>query len=315
VNLNKKGFLSYILLPISVAFYLLIKLRRALYRIGLLRTYSFDVPVIVVGNITVGGSGKTPIVIELIEHFLRQGKKVGAVSRGYGGEGSSESLLVNKDTDPLLSGDEPLLIATQTNAPVIVNTNRVQAVKDMIEGYDVEIIVSDDGLQHYSMGRAVEIAVVDGTRRFGNGFLLPSGPLREPVSRLKSVDFVINNGSMHPGEISSDLVPKMFINLSTLEQKDVNYFNNIKCHSIAGIGYPQRFFDTLTDLGVDVLPHPFPDHHFFSEDELEFNSKHPIIMTAKDCVKCRKFATNQMWYLLTETDLGEDFMTKLSNKL
>jgi tetraacyldisaccharide 4'-kinase len=315
VNLDKKGFLSYLLLPISVAFYFLSNARRYLYQIGFFRSYNFKAPVIVVGNITVGGSGKTPIVIALVEHLKRQGKKVGVVSRGYGGKRSNKTLYVNQDTNVLQSGDEPLMIATQTKVPVAVNIDRSKAVKDLIESYEVEIVISDDGLQHYSMSRDVEIAVIDGKRRFGNGFFLPSGPLREPLSRLNSVDFVVNNGALHPGEIFSNLVPKMYINLSTLESKPIDFFKNITCHAVAGIGHPQRFFDTLTDLNVDILPHSFTDHHYYSEDDLLFTTNHPIIMTSKDCVKCRSFATDQMWYLLLESDLSEDFLTKLTDKL
>lgn len=315
MNLNKKSLLSYILLPVSVVYYLLTSFRRLLYRFNFLTIYNFDIPVIVVGNITVGGSGKTPIVIALVEHFKGRGLNIGVVSRGFGGKHGVGSLYVNQESNASESGDEPLLIATQTNVPVVINTNRVQAVKDLIKDFDVELVISDDGLQHYSMGRKIEIAVVDGKWRFGNGFFLPSGPLREPLSRLNSVDFVVNNGAMHPGEIYSSLVPKFFVNVLTLEKKPLDFFHNQTCHAVAGIGHPDRFFDTLVDLNINVLPHPFKDHYYYSESDFLFSSNHPIIMTTKDCVKCREFANDNMWYLLTEVDISEDFLNKLQEKL
>ena len=315
MDLNTRGIVNYLLLPIAGVFYLLSSLRRRLYRIGLFSTHYFDVPVIVVGNITVGGSGKTPIVIALVNYFKQQGKQVGVVSRGYGGAHQQGSLLVSQDIQASKSGDEPLLIATQTQVPVIINKDRSQAVKDLITNHHVDLIISDDGLQHYAMGRSVEIAVVDGQRRFGNGFFLPAGPLRESESRLKSVDFVINNGALYAGEIPSGLVPKAFINVVTNEQKPLDFFANQTCHAIAGIGHPQRFFDSLVELGVNAQNHDFADHHLFTQKDLEFEGNYPIIMTAKDCVKCKDFATQQMWYLQVDADLSDDFLTKLTNKL
>lgn len=315
MDLNTRSMVNYLLLPVSAVFYLLSLVRKTLYRIGLLSTYHFDIPVVVVGNITVGGSGKTPIVIALVEHFKQQGKKVGVVSRGYGSTQSQGSLLVDKNTSASLSGDEPLLITTQSNVLVMVNKNRAQAAGDLITHYKVDIIISDDGLQHYGMGRTVEIAVVDGERRFGNGFFLPAGPLREAVARLKSVDFVINNGVQNAGEYTSKLTPKSFINLSTDVVQPLDFFEKIVCHSVSGIGHPQRFLDTLSELGVLVKPHIFSDHYIFTEKDLSFLEDYPIIMTAKDCVKCRQFATEQMWYLHCEVDLDVDFLMQLDEKI
>ncbi|CAC9575930.1 Tetraacyldisaccharide 4'-kinase (EC 2.7.1.130) [uncultured Gammaproteobacteria bacterium] len=315
MDLNIRSTVNYLLLPVSVVFYLLSFVRKILYRIGLLSTYHFDAPVVVVGNITVGGSGKTPIVMALVKHFKQQGKKVGVVSRGYGGTHTKGSLLVDKNTLASLSGDEPLLIATQSDVWVMVNKNRAQAVRDLITQYKLDIVISDDGLQHYAMGRRVEVAVVDGERRFGNGFFLPAGPLREPVARLKSVDFVINNGAQHTGEYTSKLTPKSFINLSTGVAQSLDFFEKIACYAVAGIAHPQRFFDTLSELGILVEPHAFSDHYAFTEKDLSFTKDYPIIMSAKDCVKCRQFATKQMWYLHSEVDLSDDFLTKLDAKL
>ena len=315
MNLNNRELVNYLLLPVSGVFYLLSYIRRFLYQTKLLTTYRFNTNVIVVGNITVGGSGKTPIVIALVNYFKQQGKRVGVVSRGYGGSHTQGSLLVDQNTQASVSGDEPSLIAAQTQVPVMVNQDRVQAVKDLIIDHNVDLVISDDGLQHYAMGRHLEIAVVDGKRRFGNGFFLPAGPLREPESRLKTVDFVINNGEQHTGEVTSVLKSLAFINVVTNEEKSLDYFSQQTCHGVAGIGYPQRFFDTLTQLGVKAKTHSFSDHHAFTQSDLIFDDNYPILMTAEDCVKCKEFATEQMWYLHVEAELSDDFLTELTNKL
>jgi tetraacyldisaccharide 4'-kinase len=315
MDLNTRGVVSYLLWPVSGVFYVLSRIRRSLYHFGIFRTNRFKVPVVVVGNITVGGSGKTPIVIKLVEYFKQQGRRVGVVSRGYGGSHTNASLLVNADTNVLVSGDEPLLIATQTQVPVMVNKCRSQAVQDLIEQHQVEIVVSDDGLQHYAMSRTVEIAVIDGHRRFGNGFFLPAGPLRESLSRLKSVDFVVNNGSVFPGEISAQIKPTHFVNLITGEKKPLDFFSHQTCHGVAGIGYPQRFFQTLMQLGVEVQQHEFTDHYQYQVKDLEFDDNHPIIMTAKDWVKCRDFANEKMYYLEIDLDISDDFFTNLTAKI
>lgn len=316
MDLNTRRIFNYLLLPISLIFYLLSIVRKTLYRIGFFSTHYFDVPVVVVGNITVGGNGKTPIVIALVEHFKQQGKKVGVVSRGYGGQVKSPtSQLVDETSNANEVGDEPILIYQQTKVLVMVNKNRAQAVCNLIEQHQVDVVISDDGLQHYAMGRTIEIAVVDGKCRFGNGFFLPAGPLRESVARLKSVDFVINNGAYYDGEYTAKLTPKSFINLSTDIVQSLDFFEKIDCHGVAGIGHPQRFFDTLFELGVVVKPHAFSDHYNFTEKDFSFTQDYPIIMTAKDCVKCKRFATKQMWYLHIEVELSSDFLEKLDAKL
>ena len=315
MDLNSRGFFNYLLLPLSGLFYCLVKLRCLAYRFGLLKTHQFDKPVIVVGNITLGGSGKTPIVIALVKHLEQLGKKVGVVSRGYGGQHKTGSLLVEKNTQAIESGDEPLLIATETNARVMVNKNRAKAVEHLIQRHAVDVIISDDGLQHYAMDRNIEISIVNGKTRFGNGFLLPAGPLREPISRHKSVDFIINNGGFHAGEVTSTLVAKKFINLATGITKPLNYFKGQTCHGVAGIGHPQHFFDMLNTLDIKTHAHSFRDHYLYKPDDLVFGDDFPIIMTAKDCVKCRPFATENMWYLQVQAELSEDFLTKLDNKL
>lgn len=315
MDLNTRGFVNYLLLPVSGVFYVLSVIRRFFYRIGLFKIHRFEVPIIVVGNITVGGTGKTPIVITLVKYFKQQGKCVGVVSRGYGGTYNKGSLLVESNTNVSLSGDEPLLIAIETNAPVMVNKNRVQAVKDLIDQHQVDLVISDDGLQHYAMDRTVEIAVIDGIRRFGNRFFLPAGPLRESLSRLKSVNFVINNGASTQLEFGAELIPKTFVNVKTNETKSLDFFKDQYCHGVAGIGHPQQFFDTLSDLGVHLETHVFSDHYTYQKSDLIFEDNHPILMTAKDCVKCSQFATDQMWYLRSECALNKTFLQKLTKKI
>ncbi len=315
MDLNERRFINYLLLPVAGIFWALNYIRKWFYQIGIFKTHRFDIPIIVVGNITVGGTGKTPIVIKLIEHFQKKGEKVGVVSRGYGGSQSGKSLLVDAHTQVSLSGDEPLLIATLTDAPVMVNKNRSQAVQDLITQYQPTVVISDDGLQHYAMARDIEIAVVDGQRRFGNGFFLPAGSLREPRSRLKLVDFVINNGSVFPAEISAQLKSVNFVHILSNKEFALDFFKNQPCHGVAGIGHPKRFFNTLRQLNIQVVEHYFADHYRYRAHNLEFEDNYPIIMTAKDWVKCRKFANDKMYYLKVDLDISTDFLTQLETKL
>ena len=315
VDHNKLRFTNCLLLPFSAVFFILSQLRVWCYKAGILKVIQAEVPVIVVGNITVGGTGKTPIVIALCRYFESQGKSIGVVSRGVGGEYTEDTLTVTPLTDPRECGDEPVLIAQQTNAQVVVAKRRNKAIKYLTSNYQVDIIISDDGLQHYAMGRDVEIVVIDGIRRFGNGLFLPSGPLREPVKRLKSVDIIINNGSIVEGEISSQLNPECYVNLLTNETKQLDYFKGTQCYAVAGIGNPTSFYTLLESQGVNLISKPFPDHHPFTAKDLVFDQDYPILMTAKDCVKCKHFATNQMWYLSVSAELSQDFYKQLESKL
>ena len=314
INHNKFGLVNFILLPFSAVFFILSYIRLWLYRFRILKVNDSSLPVIVVGNITVGGTGKTPIVISIVNYLKSQNKKVGVVSRGYGGEYPQESLEVTLSSDPIECGDEPLLIKQQTKVPVAVAKNRTKAIEFLIKKYSLDVIVSDDGLQHYSMGRDIEIAVIDGHSRLGNGLLLPAGPLREAKSRLKSVDFIINNGSNLEGEISSEIEPHEYINLLTKEVKGLDHFKGKKCYAVAGIGKPDNFFSILKNNEVKLITKPFPDHYVFTEKDLIFNENHPIIMTSKDCVKCTQFATNQMWYLSVSAKINSNFYQQLESK-
>ena len=315
INHSKFGLVNFLLLPFSAIFFIFSYIRLCLYKVRLLKVSVSSVPVIVIGNITAGGTGKTPIVIAVANYFASRNKMVGVVSRGYGGKYAQESLEVTSKSDPIDCGDEPLLIKQQTEAFVVVAKKRSNAVKFLTENYSVDLIISDDGLQHYAMGRDIEIAVIDGHNRLGNGLFLPAGPVRETKKRLKSVDFIINNGSHMEGEISSKIEANCYINLATNEKKDLDFFKSKKCFAIAGIGNPDNFYSLLEELGVNLITKTFADHHKFIEKDFEFKGDYPILMTAKDCVKCKQFATSQMWYLSVDAKISSDFYQQLESKL
>ncbi len=315
VNHSKFGLANFLLLPFSVIFFIICNIRLRLYKLGFLKVSISPLPVIVVGNITAGGTGKTPIVIAIANYFVSRNKTVGIVSRGYGGKYTQEAMEVISISDPSECGDEPLLIKQQTDAFVVVAKKRMNAVNFLIQNHSVDLIISDDGLQHYSMGRKIEIAVIDGHNRLGNGWFLPAGPLRESKRRLKSVDFVINNGSHSEGEVSSQIEPECYINLSTNEKKDLDFFKNQTCLAVAGIGKPKNFYSLLETLGVNIITKTFSDHYSFNERDLAFTEDYPILMTAKDCVKCKQFATNRMWYLSVNANISPDFYQQLESKL
>lgn len=289
---HKKTFFSYLLLPLSYLYQLVILLRLLAYRYHLKKTTHFSVPIVVVGNITVGGTGKTPLIIWLANYLRQQGYQPGIVSRGYGGKATYYPQLVMANSDPNQMGDEPVLLASKTHCPVVVAPNRVAAVKQLLRDHHCNIVLSDDGLQHYALGRDLEIAVTD-YRHLGNGFCLPAGPLREPAKRLNLVDFVLENGrdfNLVPSEIYNLLNPVLKFSIDELNDKRI--------HAVAGIGNPQRFFQTLRALGLKVIEHPFPDHHKFSLDDFEFVlASDIVIITEKDMAKCRVFADARFWCL------------------
>jgi tetraacyldisaccharide 4'-kinase len=303
-----------VLLPMSWLFGLLVALRRALYRIGLLRVIKLRVPVIVVGNIAIGGTGKTPLAIALAGLLKEQGYRPGIVSRGYGGEANALPRAVTSDSDASEVGDEPLLLARKTSCPVWVGRDRVAAGEALLATHpEVDVIISDDGLQHYRMARDVEIVVVDAARWFGNGQLLPAGPLREPAWRLKTVDAVVINGWL-PGaplkrrEFTMQLQGDLLYNLRNPELKArPEIFAGQTVHAIAGIGNPARFFEQMKRLGMTIRPHPFPDHHAFTLQDVDFPESDAIVMTEKDAVKCVDFVGDNAWVLPVEGKLDAGF--------
>lgn len=298
--------ICWLLLPFSVLFILAAWVRR--FYLQRWKQISFSVPVIVVGNLTVGGAGKTPLVIAIVNELKAKGLRVGIVSRGYGARGQFPRV-VSIDDDAIDVGDEPLLIAQKTNCPVVIAPKRVEAVQYVINHFQSQVVVSDDGLQHYAMGRSIEIVVIDGERGLGNGLALPAGPLREGAQRLKTVDFVVVNSGQWKDAYSmtmadfnvTQLISGNRVKLSELDQPVA---------AVAGIGNPQRFYNTLNDLGVIFKPYVFPDHHAFTINDLILDEK-VILMTDKDAVKCRPFATETMYALSVKAKLEKQFWDTL----
>ena len=310
----------YWLLPLSWLFAAISSIRKFL----LIRFFQkkISVPVIIVGNISVGGTGKTPLLIELVKYLQAQGHKPGVVSRGYGGKAPRYPYLLNCETLASESGDEPLLIYRATQCAVCVAPDRVAAALKLV-GEGCTHILSDDGLQHYKLGRAMEIAVVDGQRLFGNQKLLPVGPLREPRSRLKSVDLIVINNPSQKASLSGfhhvhamkiqPLVWKKISSAQELSLSDTVFKSPV--HAVAGIGNPERFFKTLDDLSVNYYAHYFPDHYKFSVTDFEAFHQDTVLMTEKDAVKCSEFAKAEWYSLIVSAQLNEHFWIDFQRKL
>lgn len=301
----------WLLWPLSLLFALLAGLRRWLYRMEIFAAYRPPVPVIVVGNITVGGSGKTPLVVWLSNYLKEHGYRPGIVSRGYGGEAKQWPQEVTADSDPKLVGDEAVLLAGRTNCPMVVGPDRAAAVRRLLAQHDVNVIVSDDGLQHYALARDIEIAVIDGKRRLGNGLCLPAGPLRESVHRLKTVNFVVTNGSAYSGEWSMNLHGNEAVSLKDSSRRKLTEFSELPVHAVAGIGNPPRFFEFLRENGLEPICHPFSDHHPYGDGDLEFAGANQVLMTEKDAVKYRPFTGERHWFVPVTASLPDAFGPKV----
>lgn len=301
--------------PLAALYGAVTGVRRALYRAGWLRSTRLPVPVIVVGNLVAGGAGKTPLTIALVRALRERGRQPGVVSRGYGGSARTPTLL-DAQADPRVVGDEPALIRARTGSPVAVGADRVTAAR-LLLAQGVDVIVADDGLQHYPLARDVEMCVVDGERRFGNGRMLPAGPLREPVSRLDAVDFrVCNGGVPQAGEYAMRLVLGAALALAEpARMQPLASFVGQRVHAVAGIGHPPRFFRALRDVGLDVIEHPFPDHHRYTADDLAFGDGLPVLMTEKDTVKCRGFAAANWWSVPVSAELPPAFFDAIGERL
>ncbi len=310
----KEGGWTKLLSPLSSIYGSVSTQRREKFLNNQSALWQPPVPVVVVGNISVGGTGKTPVTLALIEYLKSLGYTPGVVSRGYGGKALSYPYEVMADSSAVHSGDEPLLIKQRTNCCVVVDPDRVAAAKYLLEVSDCDLIISDDGLQHYALVRHIELAIVDGERGLGNGGLLPAGPLRESAQRLCEVDFVLVNGghwSYSAGESSRfNLHPEHFVNVKTGEIKALDQWVDVSCHAIAGIGNPQRFFNTLAELKIIVKTQKaFSDHHSMTSAEIVFDDSLPVLMTEKDAVKCREFANDKLWYLSVDAKLPDVFLT------
>lgn len=308
--------LSWLLLPLTALFWLVTRIRSVLYRIGVFKSYRLSVPVVVVGNLTVGGTGKTPVSLWLIEALRARGIRAGVISRGYGAAVGPSPRRVTKDSDPSLVGDEPLLIARRGLCPVVVHPDRVAAARLLLED-KVDLIIADDGLQHTRLQRDYEITVVDGQRGFGNGWLLPAGPLREPLVRLAQVDRVIVNGKMDDTDSlvealsrAKDRVSQMHLlaenarRLGDDESRPLAAFADVAVHAVAGIGNPQRFFKLLGSFGLDVTRHALPDHATLSREDLMFADERMVFMTEKDAVKCAGMELPNHWYVPVDVDMS-----------
>jgi len=311
-----------VLVPAALLFGAIVGTRRKLYAMGILRTERVPVPVIVVGNISVGGTGKTPLVIWLARLLSQHRFHPGIITRGYGGNSAVQA--VAADADPARAGDEPVLLAQRSGCPVWTGRRRVHAARALLAAHpDCDVLISDDGLQHYALQRDLEIAVVDGERRFGNGFMLPAGPLREGVRRLESVDAVVINGGsliakVRARQYAMQLAGQRLVNvLDARRSADPETFAGQTVDAVAGIGNPARFFAHLRKLGLAIRPQPFPDHFAFTPDDLAFAGEGPVVMTEKDAVKCRAFARSNHWYLPVEAQvdaqLGHHIIDALKN--
>ena len=311
----KKSFWLYLLYPFSLIVSYITARRRRKYLKGASETHKSEVPVIVVGNLTIGGTGKTPLVKYIASELLSLGYKPGLVSRGYGGK-FKETLLVSDQTPVKQTGDEAQILAT-LNLPFYIDKSRVRAVKAITDNHDCDIIISDDGLQHYKMNRDIEIVVIDGKRRFGNNLTFPAGPLRESKTRLNSVDFIVNNsGPTDEGEYLMNVSPSRFVHLKSGKSYPIEDWPMHKqVHAVAGLGNPGRFFDLLARLGFDIIRHPFQDHHNFHEQDIHYLDHLPIVMTEKDASKCKDFDNNKIWYLTIEADVSDKFINELDTKI
>lgn len=306
-----------LLIPLSIVFGLLASLRRLLYRTNILTSYSLKVPVIVIGNINVGGTGKTPLTLALAQQLITHGWHPLIISRGYKST-AQQPYRVESGMSAQRSGDEPLLMAERNLCPVWVGRDRVATARAALQHHPTcDVVLSDDGLQHYRLQRDVDIAVVDGERKFGNGRLLPAGPLREPLSRLKKVDAVVTNGgTVDAGQYAMRLNGNNFYNLidPDLTMSSEN-FRSTRNHAIAGIGHPQRFFAHLKSLGIACTPHAFADHHPYVASELSFKECDAVLMTEKDAVKCAAFADARYWVLRVDAEFDSALTDLILRKI
>lgn len=341
----------WLLLPISWLYGLITMIRRHAYKIGILSSYRAPVPIMVIGNISVGGSGKTPLIITLVNHLQDQGVKVGVISRGYGGDTSQMPTLVSAASLPSRVGDEPCLIVSMTGVAMAVCPNREQAITTLLKAHpDLQLIIADDGLQHYALQRDIEWIVVDAVRGFGNEQLLPTGFLREPMSRLDGADVIYhesletisalsNDGNQYPANrltmhLQADDMQRLWQPVSFASDSQINSTvpkKGSRIHAVSGIGYPQRFFDTLNLLDFDVIGHPYPDHYDFSLEDLLQYDDYPIIVTGKDAVKIRalllkhtaeqpltsdyKALVNKLWVLPVTAVLSDSCYSHLQQQL
>ncbi|WMY95420.1 MAG: tetraacyldisaccharide 4'-kinase [Arsenophonus sp.] len=313
------SWLYILLIPFSILYGIIIKLRNIAYHIGIFNIWKAPIPIVVVGNLSVGGNGKTPVVIWLVEKLTLKGYNVAVVSRGYAGKAKSYPILVNKSVSIEETGDEPALIYLRTGVPVAVSPKRVEAVKILLRLYPaLDLIIADDGLQHYALKRDYEILVIDGIRNFGNGWLLPAGPLREGTYRLNTVNsIIINDGDIPQYDaINMELIGNIAINLLSGEKKHVLALKEVVV--IAGIGNPLRFFSSLKKKGVKLIKtYSFSDHKNYKLSQLKklVTNSQILLMTEKDAVKCFDFAQLNWWYLPVNVKLSKFGVNKILSEI
>lgn len=308
----------YLLWPLEQLYRFIVQRKRAQFLRGKTETYRAPVPVIVVGNLTVGGTGKTPLILWLIEYCRAQGLRVGVVSRGYGAQPPSVPWSVSASDSAQQAGDEPLLIVQRSGVPLVIAPQRAQAVQQLLAEQALDIVLSDDGLQHYGLARDIELVLIDAARGLGNQRCLPMGPLREPVERLQSVDAILLNGAQSDSEqgFAMQLQPIELVHVRTGRREPLTYFPaEQRIHAVAGIGNPQRFFNTLETLQWLPIAHPFADHAEFTAQDLEFSDDYPVLMTEKDAVKCRAFAADHCWYLQVAAQPSAAFAAWFAQRL
>lgn len=312
-----------LLRPLESLYRRVVNGKRARFLAGEGSIYRASVPVVVVGNITIGGTGKTPMILWLIEHCRQRGLRVGVVSRGYGAKPPSLPWRVRAEQSAAEAGDEPLLIVQRSGVPLVIDPDRGRAVQALLDSEPLDLILSDDGLQHYRLARDLELVLIDAARGLGNRRCLPAGPLREPVERLQSVDALLYNGALADREdgFAFTLQPSALVNLRSGQRVGVEHFAPGQAvHAVAGIGNPQRFFTTLEGLDWRPVPHAFADHAVFDAEALNFSPVLPVVMTEKDAVKCRAFAADDWWYLAVDAKPStafvswfDDWLTRLNH--
>lgn len=310
-----KGWQALLLLPLSFIYALILRIRLLAYEKGWKQIQRFPLPIIVVGNLTVGGSGKTPLVIWLVDFLRKAGFRPAIISRGYRGKARNWPQQVRIDSDPYVVGDEAVMLARHCDCPIAVGPSRCDSVAALLEHTDCNIVISDDGLQHYALGRDIEILVVDAVRRYGNQWLLPAGPLREPVSRKDEVDFIVSNGIAGRGEYAMSVKGQFARNIKTGETRSLERFQKQKLHVICGIGNPERFLNDLRQYSLDFAANIFSDHHNYQASDIEFEDNLPVLMTEKDAVKCSRFASDRHWYVPVSAEVNKHFGPRLLSLL
>ncbi|VAW52144.1 Tetraacyldisaccharide 4'-kinase [hydrothermal vent metagenome] len=313
-------FFSWSLLPLSFLYCVVTFIRRKLYQLKFKKSYSANVPVVVIGNIVAGGSGKTPLLIAICEFIKNNGFKAGVVSRGYGSNVVGVKQVQANDS-AAQAGDEPLMIYQRTGVPVVISADRVAAVDYLLKKNQCDIVLSDDGLQHYRMQRNIEIAVIDASRGFGNGFCLPAGPLRERVSRLNDVDIIAYNGVTEQARSEATEIRSYALriidvyHLSDGRHVALSSFSNKCIHAVAGIGNPSRFFTQLKKNGIELIEHAFSDHHRYTQADFLTWGNDCIVMTEKDAVKCNHLSLPDAWVISVTAELSKSLELELSEKI